>query len=1126
MAEQHTKVTIEALVRGMDSVDGLKKSVLALQSATTPAASEISKLREAAVTLGSSSTASARDVKTAINVLKDLQEQSTLTGAGTRQLAKDIGALEGRLDAAASAYGRLTAAQAQATSKALRDPNIDPMTGQPKVYGTHLIFGESYKIRASQAYAKPIGPEAFDYKGAEAGIDALNSANRRIIELASNNRIQRLQINEKYNALELEAEERKWRAELKLQDEAFKKELADFDAQLGLQVSRKERAAQRLKTAGQVTGAIASAAIFGGPEGALGAGIGAIKGGVPGALTGGAIGASVGILRQQLTEAADYASEIARLRIALKGVSTDQNEFNNSLKFIQTSSGQFLTSIGDATKNYTRLQASVRGAGMGVSETQKVFQGLSAAMIATGASTEDINGAMLAASQVFSKGKVSAEELRGQIGERLPGAFTIFAQSIGKTPQQLDKALQDGKVSLKDFTTFSEELFKRYGESAKAIGDSPFASSIRFKLAFDNMKLAAGQALQPIVVLFQDLGTKAFNAFSVVLQGQTAWQQSIDNTFDKMRKMIGGIAGIQQAIAGLIKAMIVLGGVQAGVFVVSNLNTFSQALRGIIAFTKELLTLEKAALAIESARAAFQAILAGITTGATKGKVLGAIFGGAAGIGLAVGLSKIVDEITKNVMNSVGGALNGLKIEDIGGKFGGKANALPPGTGEIDEKAAKQALKDATELNQLLQERIRIQIESGKIGADKLSQLNLEEKLLKDLTRAQIEAVSLKETNERNRQEAIINIEQTYTKERKRIAEERSDALKDIADIGVEAKILQEKFFKKTDKSESPLTRELNNINLQIDEAVKNADALLLRLNKTGGTDPATGKARAALGGFKAKLEDLTPGQKNAMASGNLLTDDIASLKQQIQELRSAGSELKTLDKLKQKYLGDWDKLDPTLRSQAEALANQVDHLRQMQQITDSIANSIGTGLTSAFDALIEGTQNWGNSLRQIAATVLKDIAKQLIKILVIDQAINAFKSIFNFGGGGGGAAAAGTTFAANGMIAANGIQPFAMGGVVTSPTLFKFANGGTMRNGLMGEAGPEAIIPLKRGADGKLGVAGGGGSGANVTVNVDAKGSSVQGDAGKGNQLARVVAAAVQQEMIKQKRPGGLLAA
>jgi phage-related minor tail protein len=98
-----------------------------------------------------------------------------------------------------------------------------------------------------------------------------------------------------------------------------------------------------------------------------------------------------------------------------------------------------------------------------------------------------------------------------------------------------------------------------------------------------------------------------------------------------------------------------------------------------------------------------------------------------------------------------------------------------------------------------------------------------------------------------------------------------------------------------------------------------------------------------------------------------------------------------------------------------------------------------------------------------------------------------------------------------------------AKGGIVNSPTLFPFAKG----TGLMGEAGSEAIMPLQRGADGKLGVlaSGGGGGDVNVVVNVDAKGSSVEGDEQGANQLGRVISAAVQSELIKQQRPGGILA-
>lgn len=198
----------------------------------------------------------------------------------------------------------------------------------------------------------------------------------------------------------------------------------------------------------------------------------------------------------------------------------------------------------------------------------------------------------------------------------------------------------------------------------------------------------------------------------------------------------------------------------------------------------------------------------------------------------------------------------------------------------------------------------------------------------------------------------------------------------------------------------------------------------------------------------------------------------------------------------------------------------------KQKQMADSIANSIGQGMASAFDALVTGAEDFNTSLQKIASGVLMDIAKQLMQIYVINSAINAISSFFgpksaidsmfkpNF---------TALQFAANGMVASNGIRPFAMGGIVDQPTLFRFASGGAGNLGLMAEAGPEAIMPLKRGKDGKLGVAGGGDSIA-ITVNVDAKGSEVQGDQSKAGQLAKVVSLAVRQEIIKEKRPGGLL--
>jgi phage-related minor tail protein len=211
-------------------------------------------------------------------------------------------------------------------------------------------------------------------------------------------------------------------------------------------------------------------------------------------------------------------------------------------------------------------------------------------------------------------------------------------------------------------------------------------------------------------------------------------------------------------------------------------------------------------------------------------------------------------------------------------------------------------------------------------------------------------------------------------------------------------------------------------------------------------------------------------------------------------------------------------------------LERRQERINEVTQKYGFFFDAIGQGMTNTFDLLIKGTNDWGNSLRNIAATVLQDIAKQLLKIYVIDQSISFLKSaIGGIGAGPSGGSnvlgnfnmAAAAYGSANGNVfAANGIVPYAMGGIVDRPTIFPFAKG----VGLMGEAGPEAIIPLKRGSDGKLGVSGG--SGTSVVVNVDAKGTSVQGDNTQSAALGRAISSAVQAELIKQRRPGGLLAA
>ena len=262
--------------------------------------------------------------------------------------------------------------------------------------------------------------------------------------------------------------------------------------------------------------------------------------------------------------------------------------------------------------------------------------------------------------------------------------------------------------------------------------------------------------------------------------------------------------------------------------------------------------------------------------------------------------------------------------------------------------------------------------------------------------------------------------------------------------------------------------------------------------------------------------------------------EELDARRNQMLDLESKGQNVDALRKEVQ-YRQD------TISSAKEMLAVQTQLENQQQRINEAtqkygfVFDSISQGLSNTFDELIKGTDNWGASLRNIAANVLQDIAKQLFKIYVIDQSISILKSAFGgFGGGGSGGSVGPSAdiwaninkYSANGNVFSyNGLVPYAMGGIVNRPTIFPFANGGAGRLGLMGEAGPEAIIPLRRGPGGRLGIEGGGGT-TNVVVNVDAKGTSVRGDDGRGEQLGRVVSQAVQAELIKQRRPGGLLAA
>ena len=167
-------------------------------------------------------------------------------------------------------------------------------------------------------------------------------------------------------------------------------------------------------------------------------------------------------------------------------------------------------------------------------------------------------------------------------------------------------------------------------------------------------------------------------------------------------------------------------------------------------------------------------------------------------------------------------------------------------------------------------------------------------------------------------------------------------------------------------------------------------------------------------------------------------------------------------------------------REEQVKLMEEID--AQNKHIADTIANSFGSAMTS----IVDGTKSVSDAFKDMARAIIAE----LYQIFVVKQITGMISSAI-YGGLSGGTPAGGyspggKTYGSNAHInamqAANGgafyggnVIPFANGGVVGHPTNFGMSGG---RTGLMGEAGPEAIMPLKRGKNGKLGVQAEGGAG------------------------------------------------
>ena len=342
----------------------------------------------------------------------------------------------------------------------------------------------------------------------------------------------------------------------------------------------------------QGLGTVAGATAFGGPlpgiTGLIGGGISKLagEGFAAGTLPGVAAGFALKPAVEAVSGATTYAADINKSKIALEGATKIEGDpaasmeaYKDALATAARVTKEFNVPQEIAIKGMTRLSAAVIGAGGNVHNASLAFTSVIAAIKGTAGSSEDAKAAITALVQIYSKGKVSAEELSGQLGERFPAAVTKFAKANDMEAASLQKMLKDGTVGLDMLEKFVISLGKEYIPIAKKIAQSSEEAGARARVAFNELRISVGKQLIPIGEQFQEIGiqilTTILPAVVTIAQAMLPVFKAIADTIQfvvdnfhvlaSVLAVAGGVAvgvaiqvsGLGAALAGLNLAIVI-----------------------------------------------------------------------------------------------------------------------------------------------------------------------------------------------------------------------------------------------------------------------------------------------------------------------------------------------------------------------------------------------------------------------------------------------------------------------------------------------------------------------------------------------------------------------------------------
>lgn len=208
------------------------------------------------------------------------------------------------------------------------------------------------------------------------------------------------------------------------------------------------------------------------------------------------------------------------LRRVLTNVTGSADLANAQIEFLRQTADKAGLSFGRIADSFSLFEASLVKAGVSLDTTQALFRGVASAAGDLGISSDRVGNILLALGQVANKGKVSLEELQGQIGEALPGALKLAADSLGITTAELQGLLKEGKLVSDDFLpAFAKQLNDTFGKGQEPVrGLAQAFNRVKNALTETSQQLADTSFYKALVTSLDSLATN----FDKVVAGAAA----------------------------------------------------------------------------------------------------------------------------------------------------------------------------------------------------------------------------------------------------------------------------------------------------------------------------------------------------------------------------------------------------------------------------------------------------------------------------------------------------------------------------------------------------------------------------------------------------------------------------